>query len=476
MHNEIFTRGIYSKMLEWRERWSDGTALLIEGARRVGKSTIVKTFAEAEFKSALIIDFYKPLSGTIEIFERYGNNYDRLFTELQALYSIKLHNNESVVVFDEVQLYPRAREMIKGLVEDGRYRYIETGSLITLRCRSANIMVPSEEYRLDMHPLDFHEFCMAIGESMKWDLVQENFINRAPMGPLHDEMMELYKTYMIVGGMPQSVNRFRKTRRYSDVEKVKSGIIDLYHEDLMKIPVNDGNTAKRIFDLIPAMLSKHEKRFRPGSIRKGSRTADYLDSILWLRDSHICNICNEVTDPQVAMDLTTEETSLKCYLLDTGLLLTQAFNHNILGRKEVQEAFLHNRLNLNQGMIFENAVSQELVACDIDLRFSRFYIDDKHMNEVDFIVGGRKVVPIEVKSGPSSRHVSLDRFMERNGKRVGEAYVVHGSDLRVDGKIIYIPIYMMGALCKSLVGEREQASNEGIDEGSDENPWNGFSE
>ncbi|MBO4348190.1 MAG: ATP-binding protein, partial [Candidatus Methanomethylophilaceae archaeon] len=453
MPEEVFVRSIYDKMLEWKLEWSDGYALLIKGARRVGKSTAVREFARREFRTAMVIDFYSPRPGTLEVFEMYWNDYGRLFTELQAIYSIDLYEGESVVVFDEVQRYPRAREMIKGLVEDGRYRYIETGSLITLSCASAGIMIPSEEYRVDMHPMDFHEFCIAMGESRKWELAKEGFDRMEPVGAVHKELMEIYKTYMVVGGMPQAVARFKKTRRYSDVEKVKDGILSLYHEDLAKIPVNGGNAAKRIFDLVPSMLSRHEKRFRPGGVKKGSRTSDYLDSIMWLKDSRICNVCMEIRDLQAALDLTADETSLKCYLLDTGLLLTQAFNERVLERDDVRGAFVRGRLGMNEGMLFENSVAQELVSCGIDLRFSRFYTDDKHVGEVDFVVGGRRPVPIEVKSGNSSRHASLDRFMERNAGRVGKAYVIHAADLRIDGPLTYLPAYMAGMLGRSLSGD-----------------------
>ncbi len=304
-----------------------------------------------------------------------------------------------------------------------------------------------------MHPMDFREFCMAMGESKKWELAKHSFDQMEPMGAMHMQLTELYKIYMVVGGMPQSVSRFKKTQRYSDVEKLKNGILDLYHEDLGKIPVNKGNTAKRLFDLVPAMLSRHEKRFRPGAVKKGSRTSDYLDSIMWLEDSRICNICKGVRDVQTALDLTIDETSMKCYLLDTGLLLTQAFNEHVLERADVRGAFIRDKLGMNEGMLFENAVSQELVSCGIDLRFFRFYTDDKHVGEVDFVVGGRKVTPIEVKSGNSARHRSLDRFIERNRPHIRKAYVIHSSDLKIDGDIIYLPIYMVGMLGAELAGD-----------------------
>ena len=447
---KLFERTVYSELLEWKNHWSKDYALLVEGARRVGKSTVVKEFSEKEFKSALIIDFYKPKPGTIELFNRYGNEYDRLFTELQALYSVELYLGESVIVFDEIQLFPRAREMIKGLVEDGRYCYIETGSLITVLSNAAKIMIPSEEYRIDMYPMSFEEFCWAVGASSKYDYAKNCFEQGKQMGVMHRELMELFKTYMMIGGFPQSVSKFIESQRYSDCERVKKGILQLYHEDLSKIPVKNGDVAKRIFDSVPALLSKHEKRFRPGIIKKGSRTSNYENSLLWLDDAHICNLCWEINEPQSAINLTIEEKSLKCYMLDTGLLLTQSFGSNILNSDEVQAAFVKNKLNLNEGMIFENAVSQELKCRGIELRFTKFARDEKHVYEVDFIVGGKKPIPIEVKSGDSSRHTSLDSLLERNKGRITKAYIVHGKDVKKEGKITYLPIYMVGFLANSL--------------------------
>lgn len=444
--NEFFERKLYDKLKEWKKDWSKEYALLLEGARRVGKSTLVKEFSKNEFRSALIIDFYRPKNGTIEIFERYRNDYDRLFTELQALYNIDLYDNESVIVFDEVQLYPVAREMIKGLVEYGHYAYIETGSLLSIKKNVEKIMIPSEEMRVEMHPMDFEEFCWAEGESKKIELARNAFEKREPLGRgMHEALIDLYKTYMIVGGMPQAVMKYHTTRRYSDVEVVKNQIVSLYHDDLGKVPTNHGMQAKEIFDNIPSILSKHEKTFRPGNIRKNSRMSNYLESMLWLEDSKICNMCYRNNDPNIAMGLNSDNFSLKPYLLDTGLLMTMSFQRSLTTGEEIQTAFVRDRLSINEGMFFENSVAQELRANGHELYFAKFYTDEnkKHTAEVDFVLpAGKKIIPIEVKSSSSNRHVSLDRFSEKYKQRVKTRYVIHSRDLRTNGDTVYIPIYM----------------------------------
>ncbi len=442
----FFERKIYAKMKEWKEKWSDSYALLIEGARRVGKSTSVREFSKREFRTSLIIDFYSPKDGTLEIFGKYSTDYTKLFTELQALYNIDLFEGESVVVFDEVQKYPKAREMIKGLVEYGRYSYIETGSLISIKKNAEKILIPSEEMRFEMHPMDFEEYCWAMGERKKVEFAKDKFEKKEPMGQsMHNALMELYKTYMLVGGMPQAISKYLGSHRYSDVETVKRQIISLYHEDLGKVPIKYGTVAKSIFDNIPSILSGHGKTFRPGTIRKGSRTSDYLDSMLWLEDSKICNMCYQNHDSNIAVGLDSDTIVLKPYLLDTGLLLTMSFERGIVTGEEVQRAFIADHLSINEGMFFENSVAQELKSKDHDLYFVKFYSgsDKKNPKEVDFIIpDGKKIVPIEVKSSASSRHRSLDLFSEKYKSRVKTRYVIHGKDLRIDGDTFYIPIYM----------------------------------
>lgn len=442
---EPFKRKIYDGLLEWKNRNGE-CAILIEGARRVGKSTIVEEFARREYRSYLMIDFTRPLEGTIETFERFYHDVDQLISNLGILYGVELFDRESLIIFDEVQHYPRARQLIKYLVLNGRYDYAETGSLISIKKNVEKIQIPSEEHHIDMYPMDFEEFLWAQGDEVTVPHMRKCFEKRMPLGDsVHSLFMERYKTYMMVGGMPQAVDAYRRTHSVAAAEAKKREILTLYRNDMGKIPVGNGTKARFIFDLLPSMLSLRKKTFRPGMVRESADTSDYMDSIVWLKDAGICNICCSNSDPNIALNLSLNPNSLKCYAADTGLLMTLSFDMNIASDKEVYLAFLKGRLSVNEGMFFENMVGQELKAAGHKLRFSEFYVkgDKKHPYEVDFVLSmGRKITPIEVKSGMSSRHRSLDVFMEKYHTRISEAFVIHGKDLRVDGKMTYIPIYM----------------------------------
>ena len=435
---DIFRRKAYDRMLEWKA--SNGRyALMLEGARRTGKTTIATEFAKNEYRSHIVINFSVPNEEIQNLFRDYGKGADRFFLRLQDITNVHLYPRESVIVFDEVQTFPLARQLIKQLVEDGRYDYIETGSLISIKKNVENIIIPSEELPMELHPMDFEEFLWALGNDTTVPLIRECFHNREPLGfETHRRIMDLYTTYMIVGGMPQAVASFLEDNNFESVEQSKRAILNLYRNDAVKV------NARRMLTMIPAFLSRHEKTFSPGMVRKGSATRDYLDAVEWLGESRMVNVCFRSSDPGPAVDLTLDESSFKMYLLDTGLMITQAFMTNVADRRKLYDDLLKGRLNVNLGMVFENMVAQELTMTGHNLVFAKFdHKDSDNLQEVDFLIPeGRGMIPVECKSGDSSRHISLDRFLDKYGRSVKHAYVVHGKDLRVDGDITYIPIYM----------------------------------
>ena len=441
----IFRRKIYDKISEWKEQYGGKYALLIEGARRIGKTTVVKQFAENEYKSFIIIDFSKIDEDAKDLFTNHTRDLDRFFLYLQQIYNITLHERDSVIVFDEVQLFPLARQMIKHLVADGRYDYIETGSLLSIKQNVSDILIPSEEMSIDMHPMDFEEFLWAQNDHITIPLLKRSFEDRSPLGQvMHKRIMGTYSIYMLVGGMPQSIEAYIEKKNFNAVETVKRMILKLYADDTSKIKIDYGSKSKRILFMVPSFLSKQEKKFSPSQLRKGSKTREYFDSVTWLSESKIVNVCYRNSDPSPALNLNLDEHTFKIYMADTGLLITASFDSNVGNRDDIYKEILKNRLNINRGMFFENMVAQTLVSTGHELVFSKFSVrDSTNMQEVDFIIAnGKEIVPIDAKSAKSGKHVSLDRFMEKFSSRVKMAYVVHSKDLRVDGDIVYIPIYM----------------------------------
>lgn len=439
-----FKRKLYDELLEWKKHSLGSTAALIEGARRVGKSTLVKEFASKEYDNYLMIDFSNVNATTKNLFETGLQGDVKLFlTKLQLSENKMLIPGKSVIVFDEVQKCPRAREMIKHLVAEGSFDYIETGSLISLKKNVKNIMIPSEEYLLPMHPMDFEEFLWAKGDTASIPFMKGHFDRLEPLDDVwHRKFLDMYREYMVIGGMPQVVAAYLDNMELRDAELQKRTIIRLYHEDIRKIPVSQSIKTERLFDSIPSLLSKTSKIFSPKDIRKGSRTREYYDALDWLAESRIINRCVATRDPSVALKLSLDDSVLKCYLLDTGLLTSMS-----MGSTEdysVYRELMMGKLSVNKGMFFENMVAQELVMNNHDLVFSIFNVEkDRRLREVDFITEKNgSVVPIEVKSSYSRRHSSLDYFMKRHKDIVGEAYVVHTGNIEKDGNITYIPIYL----------------------------------
>ncbi len=451
----VLKRKIYDKLLSWKKECNGKKAILVEGARRIGKSTICEEFGKNEYKSYILIDFAVCPDEVKDYFNRYIDDLDTFFMLLSTAYGIKLFNRESLIIFDEVQRFPRAREAVKYLVADGRYDYIETGSLISIKENVNDIVIPSEERHLKMYPLDFEEFCLALEEEQMIPYIHKCFKEKVALERnLHNKAMMLFKQYMLVGGMPQSVIAFIESHKdfdKSDIEK--RDILNLYRDDIMKIHSRYKSKVLAIFDQIPGLLSQHEKRVVFKQISKDSRGAEqYEDTFFWLSDSMISNECFLCNDPSVGLSLNETRGYVKCYMGDTGLLVSHAFDENELLENEVYKQILNDELSMNEGMLYENMVAQMLTANGHKLYFYTHYSQDKHRNdiEIDFLLSNNsklkyKLYPIEVKSGKRYTTKSLMRFKEKYKERIGECYIIHPRNLTIKDDIVCIPPYM--AIC-----------------------------
>ena len=447
----LFKRKIYDNLLEWKKTSSGSKALMIEGARRIGKSTIVEAFAKAEYKSYILIDFNDASDVVKDAFHQYLNDLDTFFMIISTEYNVELYRRESLIIFDEVQQFPKARQSIKKLVKDGRYDYIETGSLISIKENVKNITIPSEERRLKMFPMDFVEFCWALGEDKMVDYIRTCFESEKPLEErLHHKAMMIFKQYILVGGMPMSVSRYLESdRSFSAADEEKRDILHLYRNDIGKADVKYRSRVASIFDQIPAFLSQHEKRVRLSNIEEKSSYPMYQDTFFWLGDSMIANECFKCSDPNVGLSLNEDRTYIKCYMGDTGLLISHAFSESELADGELYKQILHDNLAVNEGMIFENAIAQQLVCNGYPLFFYTHYNEEKHRNdiEIDFIISNGsklkpKIFPIEVKSGKRYTTNSLNEFNRVFHQRIGRSYIIHPKNLAVKGNVLCIPSYM----------------------------------
>jgi len=443
-------RKIYNKLLEWKEQRNGATAVLIEGARRIGKSYIVEEFARNEYDSYILIDFNKADKVVWTWFDTLLEDLDTLLMNLQIHYGTRLTPGKSVIVFDEVQLCPRARAAIKYLVADGRFHYIETGSLVSIKKNVRNIVIPSEEEAMPMFPMDFEEFLWAIDNDMLMPYIQQCFEKRQPMGAHHLKAMEYLRTYMIVGGMPQAVQAFVDSKDFDKVDRVKRGILQVYVNDISKYAAGLEHKVKSIFEQIPAQLQKHEKKFRLAALEAGANYRDYDDAFFWLADAGIVNICYNCTAPNVGLRLNMERNTLKCYLGDTGLLISHAFDGNGKVPVELYQKLLLNKLEVNQGMITENIVAQMLATNQHKLYFySNSSRDDaSERMEIDFLTAKSKltarhnIMPIEVKSSQRYTLSSLRKCMEKFGEYLTTPVVLHGADLKEENGMLFLPLYM----------------------------------
>lgn len=439
-----FRRKAYDKMIEWKNNLAPRYALLVEGARRVGKTHLIKRFAEHEYESHIFIDFSHKSRLVRESMKAFTEENDMRGTleRLQTLHNVTLVPGKSCVVFDEVQRYPIAREAIKQLVEYGKYHYIESGSLLGIRESVENIVIPSEEHTLKLHPLDFEEFLWAMGAEKTAERIWECFKTGKPLGWLHDEAVKLGRQYMAVGGMPQSVAAYiaGDDHRLEDCEAAKREILSLYENDIGKYAKGYSSKVRAIFRHIPSALNTREKKFHITDFGPSARMRRYENAFLWLGDSMVANICYNSTNPDVALAMNLDSTLFKCYSLDTGLLLTQAVAGFGDPDGRLMRGILYDRLGVNEGMFFENFVAQTLKAKDCDLLF---YSRSNPKVEIDFMVrNGIKICPIEVKSAGYRTHASLDWLIRHYPAKLGAKYVVCTSDYKVENGITYLPFYM----------------------------------
>lgn len=350
-------RKIYNEMLLWKQNAQGKSALMIDGARRIGKSYIVEEFAKNEYKSYILVDFNNADDNLIEIFDKYLRNLDVFFSYLALYYNVTLYPRDTVIVFDEVQLYPKARAAIKYLVKDGRYDYIETGSLVSINRNVKDIVIPSEEHRINMYPMDFEEFLWAVGDNQLMPFIRMCFEKKQKLGPLHRKAMSHFRHYMIVGGMPQAVAEYVETNDFMKVDMVKRNILSLYKADIEKYAVGNEMKVKAIFDEIPSALSRHEKKFRLASISDKARYREYESSFFWLAESKVVNICYNSTAPDIGLRMNEERTTLKCYMADTGLLISYAFNLKTIMGNELYLKLALGKLEVNEGMLVENVAA-----------------------------------------------------------------------------------------------------------------------
>ncbi len=445
-------RKIYDKIMDWKEKSNGKTALLIDGARRVGKSYIVEEFAKNNYESYILVDFNKVPDDIKNLFDNYLDNLDDLFLYLSNYYGVKLIERKSVIIFDEVQLYPKARSAIKYLVADGRYDYIETGSLVSIKENVRDILIPSEEQHIELYPLDFEEFLWALGNETLMEFIKKCFKEKNPMGDsMHRKAMDYFRKYMIIGGMPQAVLEYINTNDFSKVDQVKRNILELYRADIKRHAGRYSLKVESIFDSIPSQLQRHEKKFKISSLYKDAKNRDLDDAFLWLDDAMIVNRCFNTTRPNVGLSLNQDNSCMKCYMADTGLLISHSFDEKGLVDEEIYKKILFNKLEYNGGMIMENIVSQMLVASNHKLFFysnsSRDNVQDRM--EIDFLIAKKSITnrhnisPIEVKSGKNYTFNSLNKFITKYKNQLDTPYIIHTSDLKIENDIVYLPIYML---------------------------------
>ncbi len=450
-------RKIYQQLLDWKHDRRGEVALLIEGARRIGKSYIVEEFAKNEYDSYLLIDFSRVNPKVIEFFDLYLDDLDMLFTSLELYGKKKLiprknptDEASSLIIFDEIQFCPRARSAIKHLVADHRFDYIETGSLISIKKNVKDIMLPSEEHAIEMYPMDFEEFLWAMGDEMMMPFIKMQFEKRKPMEAFHRKALDYFRQYMIVGGMPQAVQTYVDTRDFDKVDERKRDILSIYRNDIRKYADNQETKVAAIFEELPGQLQKHEKKFRLADLQPHARMRDYSEAFFWLSDAKIINCCYNSTEPSIGLKLNEERTTLKCYMGDTGLLISHAFDERGIVTSELYQKLMFDKLEVNEGMLVENIVAQMLRAAGHKLYFFSKYSAkeaDERM-EIDFLIAKptitsrHNISPIEVKSGSHYTITSLKKCIKKYDKQLATPYVLHDKDLKVEDGIMYLPLYM----------------------------------
>lgn len=445
----IFKRKVYDKLKQWKSISCGKSAVLIEGARRIGKSTIVEEFAKNEYDDYMILDFAKEGRDIRNNFAENMDNLDVFFRNLFLLKGRSLKGARCVIIFDEVQLFPLARQAIKYLVADGRYDYMETGSLISIRKNVRDILIPSEEYRVRMFPMDFEEYLWAVGDDITADVIRDAFTTRKPLGDaIHRKIMNVFRTYMAIGGMPQAVEAYVLGMTYEQIDFIKRNILDLYEKDLKKYDDENNEKAYVIFKTIPEQLENKNSHFRFSLIEKNARYRSYVEAVSFLSESMIGNECINVTQPEISLESYADRSNFKLYLGDTGLLVTQMMRNSDETGTDLYKSLIFDRLGINQGMIMENMVAQMLRALGHELYFHEYMYQPRDSvsekkYEIDFItVKKRKICPIEVKSSGYTSHKSFDYLIEKYQLKMEDRYIIYTKDLKFENGIMYIPLYM----------------------------------
>lgn len=438
----MFKRKIYHKFLEWKENSDGKTALLVEGARRIGKSTVVEEFARNEYESYILIDFSTASKTVRDLFEDISD-LDYLFLQLQLQYKADLHERRSLIIFDEVQLCPLARQAIKSLVKDHRYDYMETGSLISIKKNVKDILIPSEERKISMYPMDYEEFLWAVGDASTTQLLRKCFETGKPLGEaLNRKLIRDFRLYMLVGGMPQAVNEYIQTNNFKKVDEIKRDILNLYEDDFKKIDAT-GKIAM-LFDAIPAQLNKNASRYQVSSVLENERADSILELLAELKDSKTVLVSYHANDPNAGMSNNKSLTKFKLFLCDTGLFTTLMFKDRDFTDNAIYEKLLNDKLSTNLGYLYENVVAQILAANGNELFYYTFANEtSRHNYEIDFLIARKnKICPLEVKSSGYKAHASLDMFTEKFSDRILQRYLIYTKDLSKDKDIICLPVYM----------------------------------
>jgi len=447
-------RKLYDYLLKWKREEQGRVALLIEGARRVGKSWLVKNFAEREYRSYILVDFTQLTLELKEVFDHYLTVPDRFFLYLQTITGIRLYERESVIVFDEVQFYPKVREAIKHLVADGRYDYLETGSLVGIKKHTRDILIPSEERHIEMQPMDFEEFLWAQGDELTMPFIRDCYARMVPLGPMHRKAMDLFRQYLIVGGMPQAVKAFSEGKDFMQVDRVKRDILSLYRNDIQHYTDELVEKVTNIWDTLPGQLQKHEKKFRLSALKDDARFRSYETSFFWLKEADVVNICYGATEPSIGLSMKQDDSTLKLYMADTGLLISHAFSEKQIMGEELYQKLLLGKLEVNEGMWVENIVAQMLRAAGHRLYFYSSYSkqDAADTMEIDFLIAKpvitsrHNISPIEVKSSAGYRLSSLKKFLQKYGEQLSTPYVLHSGDVKTEDGIVFLPLYMTACL------------------------------
>lgn len=436
----IFKRKLYDRLLEWKRVQNGKTAILIEGARRVGKSTLVEQFAKNEYDSYILIDFNEASEEVTALFNNLMN-IDYIFLQLQSIYNVVLKKRKSVIIFDEVQNCPRARQAIKYLVKDGRYDYIETGSLISIKKNTKNITIPSEEERVTLYPMDYEEFRWAMGDEATIPLLRTFYDNKLPLAQAHREAMRNFRLYLLVGGMPQAVEAYIETNNFSMVDLAKRGVIRIYQDDFQKL--DSTGRLETLFMNIPSQLSQTNNRFKPYAVLGDVNEDKLMEFLKDLEDSKTTLFAYHSNDPNVGMSLTKDISKFKIFCADTGLFVTLAFWDKDYTENVIYQKLLNDKLSTNLGYVYENMIAQMLATSGNKLFYYTLPKDETHNYEIDFLLShGTKLQPIEVKSSGYNTHKSLDVFCEKYAHIVERRYLIYTKDLKTDKGTILLPVYM----------------------------------